>query len=390
MCAQESGGGPRPGKDLCQLCLGLEVPIGHLPEVQLVEFTPGKVFHRPDPVPRLPIWPQYRHDHRHTGQSTLNGPAQQPALLWSFDQGFSSSGRSLSVPVVGADGTVYVAAGKALSPNSTVDVYALDGNSGLVKWSRRIAQPGTVASYRPQVALGPEGTVYANGADNGGLAAFEPDGTLKWTFRRPGRRLANPVPAPDGRVYAMSRGEGVVALDQNGQELWAAPFVSGDIALTVVLDITRVAARDDGTVIVTGDQIWALAPDGQVLWTSPLQEDPFDPPAIGDDGRVLVWQGPAAVVFDGTGGVAGSWPTPGFYTLSRTGVTYVSTAWMLTAVDPMGTVLWSRTIAGLNGPAMTTTAIGNDGTVYIAFRPYGSPVWSCARWIRHRAATCGR
>ena len=322
----------------------------------------ARSFTDPTRYQRLPIWPQYRHDHRHTGQSTLNGPAQQPALLWSFDQGFSSSGRSLSVPVVGADGTVYVAAGKALSPNSTVDVYALDGNSGLVKWSRRIAQPGTVASYRPQVALGPEGTVYANGADNGGLAAFEPDGTLKWTFRRPGRRLANPVPAPDGRVYAMSRGEGVVALDQNGQELWAAPFVSGDIALTVVLDITRVAARDDGTVIVTGDQIWALAPDGQVLWTSPLQEDPFDPPAIGDDGRVLVWQGPAAVVFDGTGGVAGSWPTPGFYTLSRTGVTYVSTAWMLTAVDPMGTVLWSRTIAGLNGPAMTTTAIGNDGT----------------------------
>ena len=72
--------------------------------------------------------------------------------------------------------------------------------------------------------------------------------------------------------------------------------------------------------------------------------------------------------------MAASWSTRGFYTLSRTGATYLSAGWGLTAVDPMGAVLWSRTIVGLNAPAMTTTAIGNDGTVFIAFQPYGSPV----------------
>ena len=185
LCAQEPGGGPIPGRDLCQLCLGLEVPIGHLPEVQLLEFTPGRVFHRPDPVPqRPPIWPQYRHDHRHTGQSTLNGPAQQPTLLWSFDQGFSTPAGSVGSGGWSGWHRLY-RCGQAARPYSTVDVYALDGNSGQVKWSRRIAQPGAVASYRPQVALGPDGTLYSNGAETLALPPSSETGPSSGPFVGP-------------------------------------------------------------------------------------------------------------------------------------------------------------------------------------------------------------
>lgn len=369
LCAPWEGGGPVPPGGLCEQCLGIAVPEHHLPEVQILRDNPRAVF---EEVPRAPaptVWSAFRHDYRNTGQSSQNGPTQQPNVLWQFNPG----GRHLSTPVVGTDGTVYIVANGFLSPYSPVDVFALDGNSGQVRWSVQIASPGSLASYNPTPALGPGGTLYVNGAGNGGLVAINGAGTIKWSYHRPGRRLANPVPSPDGRIYATSRGEGIVALNPIGHELWMAPFANGGDSQYGILDTTPIAVRDDGTLIVSGDNVWALAQNAQVLWTYTRQNRSFEPPTAADDGRVIVFDHLQTVVLSSAGLLQTTWPSIGIYAVARTGVTYVSSAWKLEAVDAAGTALWNRSIPGLNTPGMSTVAIGNDGTVYLALKPFGLP-----------------
>lgn len=112
-------------------------------------------------------------------------------------------------PAVAADGTLYL-----------VDVsgrlYAIAADGGL-KWIVRVA-----GNRGPSV--GPDGTVYVG--DEQFVRAFNPDGSLKWTYTQPVRAffLLDIAVGPDGNIYGVAtQGLGTFSLTPAGTLRWAVP-----------------------------------------------------------------------------------------------------------------------------------------------------------------------
>jgi outer membrane protein assembly factor BamB len=379
LCAQNPGGGPDPPGSLCDLCLGIQVPRRHLPEVQILQINPGRVFVGPPLPPQPPIWACPRHDYRNTSQSSQNGPAAQPTLSWSFAFGANSV---LSTPVVAADGTVYIGAWVGNIAIGTLSLYAIAGDSGLVKWSARIAD----AYYFPQPAIGPDGTVYLSYWSRPSLKwrlhAFDRFGSTKWTFDS-NRGLSNrgldfPMPSSDGSVYVLAGRAEILKLDDRGIEAWATPLALGGSLPTPYYPRrpeTVVAVRDDGSLIVkrpsafptATSSVVAVAPSGQVLWTFNAPDiDIFAPPVVSDDGRViLLTAGGVLSVLDSAGSLVPGFPSAysswNTASVARTGNIYLAgNGGPLAAFDRTGKMIWGRLLGDIWGPA-----IANDGTLYV-------------------------
>jgi hypothetical protein len=156
---------------------------------------------------------------------------------------FPVPGDTISDPVVGPDGTIYVAA-----EGGHVDAVNPDGSS---RWTKPIAAGVT------QVELGPDGTVYAQGLD-AKVYAFGSDGTPKWTHT-----LAWPADcghfaiAADGTLYAAcgaSAGIAAIeAVDRTGTTRWSLIISSGDA-------FSDPALGADGTVYFGYSQLLAVSP----------------------------------------------------------------------------------------------------------------------------------
>ncbi len=145
------------------------------------------------------------------GGNTGAGGGYQPEqhVLWRVQL---NAPYSQVRPVLGADGTIYA-----------VDVYdtlTAVSPSGNVLWRA----PGAGSKG---VDVGPDGTIYTGNED--WIKAFNPDGSLKWTFVQTPRALVTQDIAvgPDGHVYVIaSSGLGVFSLaDEPGgpRVRWATP-----------------------------------------------------------------------------------------------------------------------------------------------------------------------
>jgi hypothetical protein len=235
---------------------------------------------------------------------------------------------------VGPDGSVY-----AVDVNDNLIAVAANG---ALQWSA--SQAGSMG-----VDVGPDGTIYTGNED--WIKAYNPNGTLKWTFvQSPRAHVFHDVAVgPDGHVYGLaSSGMGVFSLDDtaSGPVLrWAnpEPFVrlfvdytelafgptsdGGDQQLYFhVNDNTRGIRLSDGASIFTlfgqnqrpkvspFDGTWhvgdaAYTPDGALEWT-------FDfglfatarEPALGQSGmHYAISQGQILYGIDSGG--AGRWST---------------------------------------------------------------------------------
>ena len=375
LCAQNSGDGPNPPGSLCDLCLGIQVPQRHLPEVQILQINPGRVFVGPPLPSQPPIWACPRHDYRNTSQSSQNGPAAQPTLSWSF--AFSANS-VLSTPVVAVDGTVYVAVWFGNIAIGTLSLYALAGDSGLVKWSARVGD----GYYFPQPVIGPDGTVYLTYSSGPSLTwrlhAFDRFGSTKWTFDS-NRGLDFPMPSSDGSVHVLAGRAEILKLDDRGKQAWAMPLALGGSVLTPYYPRrpeTVVAVRDDGSLIVKRpspflpptSSVVAVAPSGQVLWTFNAPDlDIFSPPVVSDDGRVILQPTVGGVlnVLDSAGSLVPGFPSAysswNTASVARNGKIYLAgNGGPLAAFDRTGKMMWSRLLGDIWGPA-----IGDDGTLYV-------------------------
>jgi hypothetical protein len=112
-------------------------------------------------------------------------------------------------PVIAPDGTIY-------SIDINYHLYALSPDGGL-KWVARGA--GSKA-----LAVGNDGTVYT--ASESDMKAYNPDGTLKWTFvENPyALYLVGMTVGPDGNIYAVAtEGVGAFSLTPAGALRWSKP-----------------------------------------------------------------------------------------------------------------------------------------------------------------------
>ena len=188
------------------------------------------------------------------------------AIQWKFDTGNQYLGNSVTI---GPDGTVYFSAG--------LNVFALDGQSGVKKWE---APGGGSISAAP--ALGTDGTLYVAG--NPSLTALNSStGALKWTSSQTAGRYSTPSVGQDGNIYTVVTGQGnntsllAIALDsRTGLQKWT--FTLGSF----FLNDTAPALGADGTVYITsptavyaldnlsGAQKWVVNSTGAANVTAPV------------------------------------------------------------------------------------------------------------------------
>ncbi|HVS18899.1 MAG TPA: PQQ-binding-like beta-propeller repeat protein [Planctomycetota bacterium] len=197
-------------------------------------------------------------------------------VLWTVDlPGFAT----MSQPRVGPDGTIYLVTNQlfALSPQ------------GQVKWS--------APAWESYVDVGPDGTVYTAGFRT--VYAYNPDGSLKWSFTEPpgGQgMLAGPTLGPDGQLYAISDmgGLGAFSLTTSGALRWNVPGFSNNAGT----GLGRVQFGAGGLYFA---ESWAptcgpltsgmafIELDGSLEWCQPISG--VSRPWTTLDGRAITWQG---------------------------------------------------------------------------------------------------
>ena len=238
-----------------------------------------------------------------------------------------SDGAPVIVPVVGADGTLYVAMGNGIAAFAT----------------------GT----RPQLAAKP--------AQPPAPVSATGEGTELWKFQ-PGPELTSPlVHAPDGTIYFTSKAPGghrLIAVQPDGKPRWdwtAGPFHR---PLTVA---------GDGTIYtVRGATLVALTPDHSPKW----ELDIDGPPAIGSDGTLYCGIPGGqfhALRPDGTQKstfLTGTLDVPTAPAIGADGTIYFGTrGGSFFAVTPAGKKKWELKL-GVHLPVETAPALAPDGTVY--------------------------
>ncbi|MDQ2697044.1 MAG: PQQ-binding-like beta-propeller repeat protein, partial [Pseudomonadota bacterium] len=231
-------------------------------------------------------------------------------------------------PAVGPDGTVY-------SVDVNGRLYALSPDGGL-KWIVR------GAGYKG-LTVGADGTVYTG--SESAIKAFNPNGTLKWTFLQNPLAfiLLGPNVGPDGNIYAVAtEGIGIFSLTPAGALRWAQPEAYD----RRIVDYQEVVFGPNGAnqqmYFLANNHLKALRLDGTPVFTN---TSTGNQPATGPDGTVY------------------------------------STYTALGAYTPAGSVKWSFTGAVNN--AATAPDVGPDGVVYFvhnlstlyAVNPDGSRRW---------------
>jgi len=239
-------------------------------------------------------------------------------------------------PAIADDGTVYI----GHEDYSTGTLMAFDPD-GSLEWSY------PARGVRSSPAIAPDGTIYV-GASNARLYAINPDGSLKWEYQ-PGFKesYSSPAIGSDGTVYvAGCKERNIHAVNPDGTTKWTYPIgTTGDTISSPTID-------SDGTVYIGGsdNKLYALNPDGTLKWSYPAGDlhNQQQSAAIGPSGTVYV----------------------------------ITTEGTLYAFTPAGDVKW--TYSGGVGEIVTTPTVDADGTIYFgarngkvyAINPDGSEKWT--------------
>jgi large repetitive protein len=222
---------------------------------------------------------------------------------------FTGHGCMASPPAIGPDGTIYILGGTGTNPIPRY-LHALNKDGSL------ICEHDFSEDYECTIpAIATDGTVYAGCSDKL-LYAFNPDGSVKWTYETAGS-LYNPVINKDGIVYFTNREPRLYAVNPDGTLAWSNPIDgSGSLALSSA-----------GLLYIrSGDRVYAYGTDGTLRWSYHVA-------------------GYGAVSVDGAGNV---------YTSSSDSRLY--------AIGPDGVLKWWYTA---NVPLITTPVIAPNGTIYM-------------------------
>ncbi|MCE5214282.1 MAG: PQQ-binding-like beta-propeller repeat protein [Methanobacterium sp.] len=314
--------------------------------------------------------PKFQHDNQNTGQSQYNGPATN-TTKWNI----TGIGGDRTSPVIGSDGTIYVADGNygnlySINPNGTINwVYSIDGSTGY-----------TFIESTP--AIGSDGTIYFGSGNTigqtGNIYAINPDGTLKWFYPTGNQIWSSPAIGSDGTIYIGSNDGKFYAINPNGTLKWDYMTSEGYYDNRIS---SSPAIGSDGTIYVGCDNnnLYAFNPDGSLKWIYTAAKSIPLAPVIGADGTIYFGcydDCLYAINPDGTQKwkyFVGSDPTyDNVYSspaVSSDGTIYIISGeytgiWdnYLKAINPDGTFKWSYFMEKAAAVSMT---IGLDGTIYI-------------------------
>jgi outer membrane protein assembly factor BamB len=183
---------------------------------------------------------------------------------------------SPSSPVIGADGTVYIA-------SQAGSIVALDGFSGAVKWTARVRVTDTANPVQIWLSPALSATSLFVGSDDGTFRAYDQaTGAVQWTYvfnatLSPAAVLrSSPVLTPEGAIILGCNDFSINALDQrSGRLLWRTP-TGGAVYPYAAFSAT-------GTIYIgSSDGVFrALFPNGVVRWTVNIGSEVQAPAAVG-------------------------------------------------------------------------------------------------------------
>jgi outer membrane protein assembly factor BamB len=347
-------------------------------------------------------WPMALSDARHAGTSSATGPVTGH-VEWTRDLGSNIT----PGPVVGADGTIYVASNAGV-------LHALDPSTGADRWT--FAGQGTslgpsdlstsplVLSAGDVLWPGPGNALYLlsssgqllwrhsfdsaltspvqSGSDvyvgttGGNLMALDVSGPVpqvRWQLSVGRSSYGSPVVAPDGEVVTTADNRLVTVRDQGtkGTVAWHRTF-KGAVEVSA-------AVGADGTVVVgTNDRYeYAFTPSGGLKWRVLRGTQSYSSPSVSPDGNTYFGgnTGKLQVVRTSTGravttdkGMQGLWAAQ---VVDAQGNVYFGTQGaQVYGYSPSGNLLFDLPVSGpIDGyPAMTAGGaliVGDEkGTLY--------------------------
>jgi len=321
----------------------------------------------------------FHHDSAHTGQSQFDTSANSGVLKWVYSFPKSNGGAS---PVLGADGTIY-------STTGDDNLYAFNPD-GTLKWTFTAAWP-----LYPSPAIGADGTIYApstGDARDGYLYAVNPDGTLRWTFHTGFELETSPAIASDGTIYVYCDDGNLYAINADGTAKWVLPE-----GFNGTNEMSSPAIGADGTIYFgsANGNLYAVNPEGTLNWAFQTPGDVESSPAVGADGTIYVGSEdsggyPHSIGYlyalnpDGT--LKWRYTTPNYWVTSSPaigadGTIYFGDGRSISALNPNGMLKWQ--VYTDDEPVVSSPAIGADGSVYVgandgniyAFNADGSIKW---------------
>jgi len=204
-----------------------------------------------------------------------------------------------TAPVIGDDGTLYIANGDSLwayNPDGTVKwdfrcwtlfntMPALLQN-GRIFYNQWIINPdgteysrfyvGSALDTAPTIGL--DGTIYFGCRDNN-FYAVNDTGSVLWKYNTRTTIRSSPAIGPNGMIYFGSSDSYLYAMEPNGRYSWS--YKTG----STIYDPPVVSA--DGIILVSSADgcLYAINPEGTLKWKCEFLEG-ASAPAIGSDGTI--------------------------------------------------------------------------------------------------------
>jgi outer membrane protein assembly factor BamB len=192
---------------------------------------------------------------------------------WTFP-----NGSRFFYPAIGTDGTIYIG-------DQLRYLTAIYPTSGQQKWRYDFGYGVSIP------VIGQDGTIYVtNGVPlNDSLFAINPSGSLKWV-----------IPVDIGNIPAIDNDENLYfsnyespnfnAYDSSGSLLWSFPTQGGTIHSSAIDSAGRIYfATWSSSGDTIGNRVYALNPDGSLLWSRGLPDTPYYiSPAIGLDSTLYI------------------------------------------------------------------------------------------------------
>jgi len=128
---------------------------------------------------------------------------------------FDTDDRFTHAPVIGPDGTIYIGAyldgyvtGGMVGKRK---LYAINPD-GTLKWKVRVGSSEETTKFLGTPVVGGDGSIYV-ASDTSKIFAVNPDGSEKWVFERDVTSNVPPVIGPDGTIYVNTSDEKLIAIN---------------------------------------------------------------------------------------------------------------------------------------------------------------------------------
>jgi surface protein len=268
-------------------------------------------------------------------------------LLWTFSAGGQIG---FSSPAIAPNGTVYIG-------SEDGNLYALDGESGALKWSFAAGD-----SILNSPAIGPSGIVYVGSKDDKLYALNGQTGSKVWDLAIGDDISSTPTIGNNGLVYFGSNDRKLRAVNAlTGELVWSFE-AAGGIVCSPSID-------PDGNVFFgcTERIFYSLdAQTGTMIWQFRVDSEANSSAAIGTDGMIY-FGSDKLYALDGRNGEK-KWEYGSFYIHSSPAIGMDGTVFFggedqkFYALDgESGQKKWSFLTGQAN---YSTPAIGADGTIY--------------------------